>query len=249
MLNCENSQMSSKKSTQNQVIDLHRPHVCGFCNKSFVREHSLVSHMCEPRRRHESRNNSDVKKAFWAYDAFYKHLNPQRKDQPRTYQEFSQSVMYGTLVKFGAWCEQHLVQEWQSYVKWLIERRVKIDNWCDLHAYAEYLQDLINNEPAEQALSRSLATVTHWSERSGKPWQEFFVLVNCHQLVSWVQQGRISAWLLYNSPSAQQALHRCTPEQLHMINHVIPAHKWKIRFLRMTADADLIRTLLTQAGL
>jgi len=241
--------MSSRNSKKVSVIDLNKPHTCDFCKKSFALETTLLSHVCEPKRRHQSQNTPYVKTAYTAYKIVWKELNPRQVHHTPTYQEFCVSEMWPTLVRFASWCEEQLVQEFEQFVKYLTKQNVKMVAWCDVRVYEQFIQDLLITESAEQALCRSLMCVHVWHEHSQQPYSEFFAHVNTNQLLRWIQQGRISAWLLYNSVSAEAFFVRCSPEQLHMIQETYPITKWKVKFMRMQSHMQVIKSTLQEAGL
>ena len=241
--------MRSKSSKNEKVIDLNKPHTCDFCKKSFVHERTLVEHACEPKRRHSLRQTPRVKQAFEIYAHVWKQLNPSRRSQIPTYQEFSNSHMWPQMVRFVTWCEEQLVQEISQFVNWLMKENIKLDAWCDAIKYAEFLKHMLLTEPPEQALCRSLKLLHEWHINTQKPMTEFFACVNTNQCLMWIQQGRISPWLLYNCASAEKLFVRCSPEQLMQIAQHAPVTNWKVKFLRMGADVDGIKITLAEAGL
>lgn len=241
--------MKSPNSTKEKVIDLNRPHVCEFCHKTFVHEHTLLAHACESKRRQQSQHLPYVKQAFVAYKIIWHQLHPRQINVIPTYQEFCSSSMWPTLVRFACWCDEQLVQEYENFVRYLLHENVKGVAWCDRRLYEAFLKDLLLTESPEQALSRSLNCVHMWHENSQKPYSEFFSSVNTNQLVSWVKQGRISPWLLYNCVSAEKFFVRCNPEQLNMIQETYPVTIWKVKFLRLTNDTNDIKFTLQEAGM
>jgi hypothetical protein len=237
--------MSSKKSPIG-VIDLQKPYTCEFCNKNFARESTLISHVCEQKRRWQNQKYSYVQDAYSAYKQFDKSCHPGRKTLPPTYQEFSRSNFYSAFVKFGNWCQQQQVQEYNQFVSWLLNNNIPLDRWCDIKAYQLFLHHLLTQESSEQALKRSLATIFDWSSTTGQSHTKFFQLAHPSVLLNWILQGKISAWLIYNCESALEFLNKCTPEQLNILNNHAPAHKWKIRFLRHQEECDAIKQTLAQ---
>jgi hypothetical protein len=229
------------------VIDLNKPHVCEFCHKPFSKESTLISHVCENKRRWQNQNVSYVRKGFHAYHIFYQSLKPGKILTLPTYQQFSASNYYTAFTKFGSWCEENQIQEFVHFVNWLLKHNIKLDTWCDLNKYHEFLQELINDENPHQALQRSLSTITAWSQDSGNPWNEFFGLAHPNIIVNWTLQGKISPWLIYNCNSALKFLEKCSPEQLNMIQSHAPIRKWKVKFMRMNEHAEIIRQTLEQA--
>jgi hypothetical protein len=241
--------MISKKSHDNDVIDLNKPHTCEFCHKSFSKESTLVSHVCENKRRWQNQNTSYVKKGYLAYQLFHQSLTPHKTVVLPTYQQFAASNYYTSFTKFGSWCEENQIQEWQLLVKWLLKNNKKLDLWCDWLAYQQFLQEIVNDEPPQQALKRSLDTIAAWSKDSGNTWTEFFERAHPNIIVNWIIQGKISPWFLYNCHSAVNFLEKCNQEQLNMLQAHAPIRKWKVKFMRMQEDADVIKQTLEQAGM
>lgn len=241
--------MSSRSVRKSEVIDLNKPFTCEFCKKSFTKEASLVSHMCEPKRRHQSRHMREVTAAYETYVQLQKILNPKKAHVIPTYQEFCHSTLWTTLVKFRTWCEEQLVQECAAYVVWLCDRNVRVDAWCDRMLYDEFLKDLLLSESAEQAVARSLTCMQQWAQHTGQDWRSFFEKAHPNQIIQWITTGRLTAWLVYNTQSAECFLQKCTPEQLQTVQRMWPPQQWRVRFLRQSEEAECIRSTLTQAGL
>lgn len=241
--------MSSKRQCHAQVIDLNKPHQCEFCKQTFAKEHTLIQHVCEPKRRHQSRDLPQVKQAFVYYHILHACLNPRLKHQPRTYAEFTQSGMWSQLVKFATWCEEQEAQEVEQFVSWLCDQNYVIHAWCDRIKYDEFLANLIKTESMEQAVCRSLKHIQTWHEASGHVMQEFFQRAHVSQICRWISQGKISGWLLYNSQSAVYFLERCSPEQLQIVQTHVPITFWKVKFLREKDQAEVVKLTLMEAGL
>jgi hypothetical protein len=243
--------VKSKKSSKNipHTVDLNRPHHCGWCHRDFARESTLQSHVCEPRRRSEARHDPDVVLAFAAYNQFHAATAPVHQRTAKSYQEFCNSRHYVMFVKFGAWLREQVVQEPEKYVNWLLRNRVEFVQWCDVIKYQEFLAETLDHEPSQSALERSLRNITAWSEQNDITWTEFFHKVHPNVACAWIQQGKLSPWMLYNSDSAVALLERCSAEQLGLIQSVAPIHKWKVRFMRHKQEADSIRWVLQQAGI
>ena len=240
--------MSSKKNSQTAVIDLNKPYTCEFCQKSFSRESTLATHVCEPKRRHLAQSEPSVRRAHVAFQMFHNSLSP-KKMVVKTYQEFCASTLYSAFVKFGSWSIENQVQEYQALVDYLLRNNVKIDRWCDVNLYNQYLVDLLDNENSEQAIKRSLDTITTWARDTGNEWTSFFGKCHPNVIINWIRSGRISPWLLYNSTTAIGFFEKCSDEQLLMIQEAASSRKWKIRFLRRKEEADAIQDCLKAAGI
>ena len=84
---------------------------CGYCGKTFTKEKTLAVHVCEKKRRHNSRNEKHVQSALLAYQKFYEHV--QRSSKPKTFDEFVSSPYYNAFVKFGSF----VVSKFQNFVE------------------------------------------------------------------------------------------------------------------------------------
>ena len=62
--------------------------VCEFCKKSFVRESSILTHMCEPKRRRLEKSERGVQLGFQAFVLFYQTLKP---GASKTFDDFADS--------------------------------------------------------------------------------------------------------------------------------------------------------------
>ena len=72
---------------------------CQFCKRSFTKEKTLTAHVCEPKRRHQQRDEKHVQIAYIAYKRFYELT--QGSSNFKTYEHFAQSQYYNAFVKFG----------------------------------------------------------------------------------------------------------------------------------------------------
>jgi len=244
----KSSKTNSKKLPK--AIDLNRPHFCTWCQKQFAKETTLVSHSCEPRRRNDAQHNPDVKLGYASYLLFNEFTTPKNTlRQHKSYQEFCASRHYGEFVRFGGWLIEQQVQEIETYVRWLLKEKVDFKKWSDVNAYKSFLSELLHDETPEMGLQRSLKTVQKWTEEQNQSLQDFWKLVSTNLATQWISQGKISPWMLYNCNSAVEFLERCNSEQLGIIQTVAPVKKWKVRLLRHKQQAELIKSVLTEAGM
>ena len=63
-----------------------QPYDCVHCGKKFMKEKTLIAHMCEPKRRVLQKDEKRVQTGFYAFDQFYKLTQNSRKQ--KTYEEF-----------------------------------------------------------------------------------------------------------------------------------------------------------------
>ena len=77
-----------------------KPYVCEYCNTGYVREKTLMVHVCEQKRRALQKGEKRVQLGYIAFNQFYKLSAGAKKD--KTYEEFCKSQYYNAFVKFGS---------------------------------------------------------------------------------------------------------------------------------------------------
>ena len=135
---------------------------CRYCGVNFSRESTLNVHQCEPKRRDTQRNEKGVIIGFNAWLRFYELAQGSAK--LKTYENFSESSLYGAFVKFGRHCVNISAINVDQFTDWVLKKNYKIDNWCRDTIYSEYLYNLMRIESATDALERSILTMQAWSE-------------------------------------------------------------------------------------
>jgi hypothetical protein len=144
--------------TDNQIELLEQPELCIHCGKKFRLAKTLISHMCEPKRRHLQRKEKRVQAGFWAFNKFWQ-LTQQGK--PKTYEEFSVSPFYNAFVKFGSYVNNVNVLYPEKFLEHLVNTGTKIDNWCKDNIYYDYMYQMLKQEP------RRVSTTTNTSNNNG----------------------------------------------------------------------------------
>ena len=221
-------------------------HQCTFCKKEFVRETSLETHMCEPKRRYREQNEPGVRLGFQAYVKFYE--SAQRTGKTKTFDDFATSAYYRAFVKFGRYCVDTKAISPGRFMDWLLKNNKKIDNWCSDKIYTEYLFDYLKIEAVEDALARAVEYGIDWQERTGNPAHDCLRFGNTNAICYAVTSGRISPWVIYNSESGQKFLNELDTSQISMIWNYINSDVWQKKFKEYPADQAYARDILKQAG-
>ncbi len=124
-------------------------HVCKYCNKSFTKETTLVSHVCEQKRRAMQEKELGVQWGFQAYKVFFDSTQVSTKE--KTYREFSASPYYLAFVKFGRYCQDIKCFNYIEFTKWLLKNNKKLDYWCSDRLYDTWLISYIKMENVQDA--------------------------------------------------------------------------------------------------
>jgi len=224
---------------------MDKPHQCKFCGKSYVKESTLASHLCEPKRRNQQRNEKGVVFAFEAYRKFYKFT--QGKEN-KTYDEFSRSPYYTAFVKFGRHIHAIDAIKPERFIEWIIKNNKKLDHWCKDQFYDEYLNDYLKIENAQDALERSILEMEKWSNETESPVNHYFRYASANRIVRTVANGRISPWAIYNSESGTEMLSKLNHEQLDIIYPWIDPEYWNRRLQTHQLDSQWCKEILQATG-
>jgi len=221
-------------------------HVCEFCKASFAKEDTLLTHVCEKKRRFLQREEKPVKLGFLAFQRFYQRGMGRAK--PPSIEVFERSNFYIAFVKFGRWLHENSALNPLGYVDFLLRTEVPIDKWQNPALYETYVRELNKGETPVEALERNIMLMQQWSVETGEHWTDFFRKVAPPLAALWIRSGRISPWVLFTAPSARDLLGRLSPEQTAMVEQAIDPHFWRIKLARHAEEVAQIRAVLAEAG-
>lgn len=243
-MSTEEQVMVSKKDG---VPLLDQPHLCAFCNKKFMKEQTLFTHMCEQKRRAFQKDEKRVQTGFLVFNRFF-HLT-QMNHKNKTYDEFCRSPYYNAFVKFGSYVTNMKPLYPEKFVDFVIKSGVKLDHWTRDELYEKYLKDMIKVEPIDTALSRSVNTMVEWASEKNAQFNHYFIYASPNRVVNDIRNGRISPWLLMNCQSGKDLLMQLNDEQLVFVSNIIDFLYWTKRFKENPKDVDVVKELCAQAGI
>ena len=93
---------------------------CRYCRKDFVKETTLAVHVCEPKRRHQEKDERGVQLGFQAYIRFYELTQGSAK--LKTFDDFVESSFYRAFVKFGRYCVAIKAINPARFTEWLLKQ-------------------------------------------------------------------------------------------------------------------------------
>ena len=222
-------------------------YTCEYCDKSYVKESTLLAHMCEPKRRWLQKDEKRVQVGFYAFQRFYK-LSAGHKNE-KTYEDFVKSSFYNAFVKFGSFVNNVRPLYPDKYVDYVVTSNVKLDHWCRDEMYEKYANELIRKEGVETALERSIDTMVKWAEEKGSQYNHYFLYASTNKITWDIKDGKISPWLVLNCKTGKQALSKFNDEQLNMLTVVLDPKHWALRFKRQPKDVELVKQVAKKAGL
>ena len=233
--------MASKASSS------EKPYKCEYCKTGFVREKTLMSHVCEKKRRALQKDEKRVRLGFYAFNQFYKLSAGAKKD--KTYEEFCNSQYYNAFVKFGSFVNNVKPLYPEEYINYVVTSGVKLDQWCREEMYEKYATELIRKEGVETALERSINTMVEWAEENNSVWNHYFLYASPNRVVWHIRDGKVSPWLILNCKTGKEMLSKFNDEQLNMIYHVLDPQHWSLRFKRQKDDVKLVKDVVKRSKL
>jgi hypothetical protein len=222
-------------------------YVCTHCNAKFMKEKTLVVHMCEQKRRHLAKNEKHVQVGYHAYVRFYQLV--QRQDKQKTYDEFAKSPYYNAFIKFGSFVHNVNPLYPDQYIDYVIKSGVKLDHWCRDGLYEQYVLHLVKTEPVEVALQRSIGHMMEWAEKNNSSWNHYFNYVSVNRAVFDIRDGKVSPWLVLNCVSGKKLLANFNDEQLSAVGVTIDPEFWRKKFAKHPDDVDLVKQVVKESNL
>jgi len=230
------------------MMDLvNQPFKCVHCSTSFMKEKTLMAHMCEKKRRAMQRDEKRVQAGFMAFNRFWQLTQGAKK--LKTYEEFCDSSYYNAFVKFGSFVNNVNPIYPDRFVDHVIKSGVKLDHWCKDELYDAYLFDMLKVEPVESAVERSLKTMMEWGDEQDAEFSHYYNYVSLSRAVHDILNGKISCWITLNSVSGKDMIGKMSDEQLEMIAPAFDVPYWIKRFRELPADVALVREICDEVGI
>ena len=226
---------------------LDQPYNCVHCGKSFMKEKTLVAHMCERKRRALQQTEKRVQAGFMAFNRFWQLT--QNAKVPKSYDNFADSSYYNAFVKFGSFVNNVNPLYPDRFIDYVIKSGVKLDHWCRDELYDKYLFEILKVEPVESAVQRSMTTMMEWADEHGAEFAHYFNYVSLNKAVHDIRNGQISAWVVLNSSSGQTMIKSMSDDQLDMIAPAFDVPYWLRRFKEVPADVALVKEICREVGI
>lgn len=217
---------------------------CEFCNRKFLRESTVLKHICEYKHRFLEKDKRVNQIAFQAWLQFYKKNSTSKKN--RTYEEFIKSPYYTAFVKFSNHCLSINAINIPRYVDWLLKNQIKIDTWNTDSVYNKFLIDYLRDEDPLDAVKRSIETTIDLADTILH--KDVLRYGNKNKICYAITTGKISPWLLFLSESGVKFVESLDETQIKLVIDYIDPEKWAIKFKRNTDATKQVKELLAEAG-
>lgn len=229
------------------TVNKTKPYICQYCAHGYTKQTTLVTHVCEQKRRFLQKDDKAVRIGYDAFNRFFK-LSQSAKGN-KTYTEFAKSAYYNAFVKFGSYVSNVNPLYPDHYIDWVIRSGVKLDHWCRDALYEKYALELIHTEPVEVALDRTVKHMMSWAETHKSYWNSYFTNVSVSRAMFDIKDGKISPWLVLNCSSGKQMLAKMDDTQLAAITNVINPELWIKKFKNQSADLEMVKMVVKESAL
>lgn len=219
---------------------------CQYCGKGFVKESTLAAHLCEPKRRHQQRDEVGVRLAFQAWLRFFELTQGSAKT--KTYEDFADSPYYVAFTKFGRHMHGLRAVNPTAFIDYVIKANKKLDHWCKDSIYNEYLFEYLRKEHPQDAIERGIVEMQAWADEDGDAVTDFFRKATPSRICAMIVNGRVSPWVIYCCDSGQDSIARLNEEQITMIYAWIDPDYWQRKLKDYLADTEWCKHVLAQAG-
>lgn len=236
----------SNNMKKTEEIDKPVKFGCEFCKREFLKEKTVLSHICEYKHRWLEKDKQGSRIGFQAWLQFYTKNSTSKKN--RTFEEFIKSAYYTAFVKFGTYCIDVKAINISRFVDWLLRDQIKIDNWCKDSVYNKFLGEYLRVEDAMDALARSIETTITLAQAETIQTHDVLRYGNVNKICYAITTGKISPWILYMSDSGTQFLSELTSDRIAMIGDYIDMQQWAIKFKREPDTVLQVKQLLKAAG-
>lgn len=226
---------------------LDQPNMCVHCGKKFALPRTLISHICEAKRRAMQETEKRVQAGFVVFNRFWQLTQNAKK--PKSYAEFSKSPYYNSFVKFGSFVNNVKPLYTDRYIDFVIKSGVKLDFWCSDELYNRYLFDMIKIEPVDSAVQRSLETMMIWGDKHNLDFVKYFELASLSHAVHEILDGKLSPWVVLNNSSGQQMINNMSDEQLNLISPALDIQFWSKKFRDNPADVLLVKEICKEINI
>lgn len=219
---------------------------CEFCGRNFLRESTVLKHICEYKHRWLEKDRLSNRLGFQAWLEFYKKNSASKKQ--KTYEEFIKSAYYTAFVKFGSYCVDINALNVSRFADWLVKNQIKIDTWTTDSIYTKYLIEYLRTEDPLDAIHRSVEATIELAAKETIQSKDYLRYGNVNRICLEVTRGRISPWMLFQSKSGVDFMDRLDSMQVKIIIDYIDPEKWALKFHREPENVSTVKEILTAGG-
>lgn len=221
---------------------------CEFCKASFAKERTLISHLCERKKRWLDKDQAGNRIGYQTFVQYYtKHVLQASNKKIKTLEDFIYSPYYKLFVKFGNYCVDVKCLNISRYIEWLLHNGIKHDDWISDSVYTKFIISYLKTEDPYDAVTRTIKYCMDLATESNIQDNDCLRYLNSNKLCYSISLGKISPWVLYCSESGVKFLSQLNDSQQQMIMDYIDPQHWAVKLKRDKETAEDITKLLKEA--
>lgn len=222
---------------------------CGYCNREFAREATVVSHKCAARDKALMRNTKEGMLALDVWLRFRKFAKMPHKKTLQPYDAFAQSREFTAFVDFAKYIIEKQPVESDKFIDHLLRDAIPLRDWTTQKVHDAWVQKTLRSEPIDNAIKRSIENVQKWADNTGNEWTDFFAEVSPARAILLIETGKISPWFIYAASTRGNLLDRFSDEEfLHIFQYIDP-HVWNAKKIRLKDDFAYMEEVFKAYGI
>lgn len=227
------------------MIQVSKKYQCEFCEREFLRESTILKHLCETKRRWSDRDKHANRIGYNSWVQFYNKTSNKKKKE---YMDFAKSAYYTAFVKFGNYCIDAQVLNVSRYVDWLLKNQISIDTWNRDITYTKFIIEHLKTEDPLDAIARSIETTINIAKEDKIQTKDTLRYGNRNRICFEITKGKISPWMLFHSESGLKFIESLDVTQQKMILEYINPEQWAIKFKKHKNIIPEVKMLLSTGG-
>ena len=227
------------------LSQVQKTYKCKYCQKDFSKESTLMTHVCEKKRRKLSESEKQNRIAYQSWLVYRRLSLHAKNDKP--YDEFIINRYFTDFMKLAKFMIDLNMDRPEDYVKYVILNGVKIFKWTTAATFEAYVKERTKKETVERAIERSLINMKAWAERTNNNWQDYFVRVNTIDAVHDIRMGRISPWCTFSTDQGSRLIDRLEPGQIEALIEYMDPQSWRVKVKRQHEDAQWVQDVFNKA--
>jgi hypothetical protein len=219
---------------------------CKYCQKEFVRESTLATHLCEPKRRMLAKDTKQNRIAYQGW-LLFRRLTMANIKNDKPYEEFITNRFFSDFMKLAKHIIDLGIEDPEGFVKFITMNSVPASKWHTAVVYETYVKDRTKKETVERAIERSVLNMKAWAERTNSTWEDYFVLVATPEAVQDIRMGRISPWCMFATDQGSRLVDRFEPGQVQQLIDYMEPQSWRAKVMRQRTDAVWVQYVFNEA--
>lgn len=198
---------------------------CQYCDTGFVNEDRYIRHRCKQMDRHEEIQTPIGLSALSHYRTW---MTVKKRTAPNA-EQFLNSKLYTTFVKFTKFAQATGIPNTEQYIKYMVRQDVSPTIWTNDQIYGEYLRWLDKGADPYKQASTTVEFILKVADALDCDPGEMFDNLTANDVIVMLQQRRLSPWILLHSRKFLQFLENSPTEQRLQIMSIVKPDTWKQR--------------------